>query len=485
MKSKHLFLQETKTALIVAMSLISFSACIDGYKDEATFSSDVKGVTLESPKSEEIAFKPSPDGTTLKIEWPVVYGAGGYQFSLYIVDDPGNPRAVGTENEIVDGCSVERKLLDDTNYKVIIRTLGNSDYDNKDAASATEAAFTTLIPTYATIPEGDISEWFANNPIPSDKEGEELAYVLKANGNYTMSAPIDFGKQKVTFRGEKVGHAKIALGANGRISTTAGLKLKFIDFDCSAVDGSSSTASLLLFSSTPDESTLGKNNYYIINDPIVIQSCEIKGIQRHLIYDNNKKYCPATLLINDCIVKLETTQEQAVIYFKQGFANDLTIQNSTFWHTGVKNNNYFVQYPGSGRPTNAGFIKGSVNYLNSTFYHVCYNKQWGNYTGFAGQSCVDWNMKKNIFLESGKGEVARRFLGGRTGQVTASFGQNTYWYNGTVPAEELKYDVSGTHFEVDPQLKDPTKGDFTVLATEQLTARTGDPRWLPELPEED
>ncbi|TRX42028.1 DUF4957 domain-containing protein [Bacteroides sp. HF-5092] len=485
MKSKQLFLRETGATLLVAMTLVSFSACIDGYKDDWTFSSDVRGVTLESPKSEEIAFKPSPDGGTLKVEWPVVHGAGGYQFSLYIVDDPDHPKAVGEENEIVDGCSVERKLIDDTNYKVVIKTMGNSEYNNKDAASSTEATFTTLIPTYATIPEGDIAEWFANNPIPNDKTDEELAYVLKANGKYTLSAPIDFGKQKVTFRGDKLGHANITYGINGRICTTAGLKMKFINFDCSAVDGASSTASLLLFSDTPDESIKGEGDYYIINDPVVIQSCEIKGIQRHLIYDNKKKYCPATLLINDCLVKLETTQEQAVIFFNQGFANDMTVQNSTFWHNGTKNNNYFLQYNNSGRPTRAGFVKGSVNYLNSTFYHVCYNKQWGSYNGFAGQTCVNWNMKQNIFLESGKGEVARRFLGGRTGQVTASFGQNTYWYNGEVPAEELKYDISGTHFETDPQLKDPANGDFTVLGTEQLTARTGDPRWLPELPEEE
>lgn len=241
MKSKHLFLQETKTTLLIAMALVSFSACIDGYKDDWTFSSDVKGVTLESPKSEEISFKPSPDGTSLKIEWPVVHGAGGYQFSLYIVDDPDNPKVVGEENEIVDGCSVERKLKDDTNYKAIIKTLGNSEYNNNDATSSTEAVFTTLIPTYAVIPEGDIAEWFANNPLPTDKEGEELAYVLKANGNYTLSAPIDFGKQKVTFRGEKIGHAKITYGADGRICTSAGIKIKFIDFDCSAVNGASST----------------------------------------------------------------------------------------------------------------------------------------------------------------------------------------------------------------------------------------------------
>lgn len=483
MKIKHLLMRGKRYTLLVTVAFFSFSSCIDGYKDDWTFSPDVRGVVLESPKSEDILFKPSADGAKLKIEWPVVYGAGGYQVSLYIVDDPDNPKVVGKENEVIDGCSMERPLVDDTNYKVVIKTLGNSEYNNKEASTSTEATFTTLVPAYAIIPEGDIAEWFVSNPLPTDKTEEELAYVLEANGNYTLSMPIDFGKQKVTLRGDKLGHAKIEYGKDGRICTSAGLKLKFIDFNCSNVPGSSSTASLLLFSSTPNEDIKGIGDYYIINDPIVIQSCEIFGIERHLVFDNKKKYCPAVLLINDCVVKLTTSQEQPVILFNQGFVNDLTIQNSTFWHNGEKNNNYLVQYNSSGRPTRAGFVKGSINYLNSTFYHICYNKQWGNYGGFVGQSCVDWNMKYNIFLDSGKGEVARRYLGGRKNQATASFTHNTYWYNGSFPSGEIEYDVSGTHLETDPQLKSPVTGDFTVQGADQIAARAGDPRWLPEMME--
>lgn len=479
MKNNHLFLKKNMYGMIFTIVVLFLSSCIDGYKDDWTFSSDVRGVTLESPKVDGITFTPSADGSSITVKWPVVHGSGGYEFSMYIVDDPEKPIAVGEEKETVDGCSVKRDLKEDTKYKMVIKTLGNTNYENKDAVSATEVSYTTLIPTYATIPQGDIADWFANNPIPTDKEGEELAYVLEADGNYTMSAPIDFGKQKVTFRGEKVGHAKIVCGDKGRISTTAGLKIKFIDFDCSAIDGASSDASLLLFSSTPDSEIKGTGDYYIINDPVVFQTCNIKGLQRHLVYDNKKKYCPATLLITDCVVELNTTQEQAVIYFNQGFVNDLTFQNSTFWHKGLKNNNYLVQYNGSGRPTRAGFATGSINYYNNTFYHVCYNKQWGNYNGFAGQSCVNWNMLNNIFLDSGKGEVVRRFLGGRKDQPTAKFAQNTYWYNGEFPTGELEYDKSGTHFATDPQLKNPVNGDFSVQGAEQLSARTGDPRWLP------
>lgn len=482
MKGKHLFLQ--RTALILMMGAFIFSSCTDiGVYKESEFTSDVMNTTLTSPDEDEIQFSPSPDGSSVRISWPVVHGAGGYEFTLFINDDPENPVAVGTENQIVDGCVVERQLRDDTNYKVVVKTLGNEIYNNKEAESTSSKEFTTMIPTYATIPSGsDVYEWFNSNPIPEGMEDEELAYVLEPNGSYTISGIVDFGSQPVTFRGDKIRKPSITMGSDGRISTTAGLKIKFIDFDISAIDGSSSSAAFLLLSDTPNEAIKGTGDYYLIEDPIVIQACNIKGVQRHLVYDNNKKYCVKTLLIDDCIVNLETTQEQPIIRYAQGFANDLTVRNSTFWHNGSKNNNYFVQYNNSGRPDRAGLVEASVNYLNSTFYNVCYNKQWGNYNGFAGRKNVYWNMKDNIFVDSGKGEVARRYLGGRRNQPSATFNNNTYWYDGEFASGESDWDT-GVIIMTDPQLKDPANADFTVMGAEQLSYRTGDPRWLPELEE--
>lgn len=480
MKGKHLFLQ--KMSLILLMGAFIFGSCTDiGVYKDTLYSSDVKNANLTSPNEDEIQFTPSPDGSTVSVTWPVVHGAGGYEFSLFINDDPDNPVAVGEENQVIDGCVAQRPLRDDTKYKVVVRALGNQLYNNKEAEVASNKEFTTLVPTYATIPSGtNISEWFDENPLPEDMGDEELAYVLEPNGNYTMTSIVNFGKQQVTFRGDKVRRPKVTMTDNARISTTAGLKVKFIDFDCSTIAGSSSTAAFLLLSSTPDDAIKGTGDHFIIRDPIVIQSCDITGLQRHLIYDNNKKYCTVTVLIDDCVVKLETTEEQPIIRYQAGFANDLTVKNSTFWHTGSKNNNYFVQYNNSGRPDRAGLVTASLNYLNSTFFNVCYNKQWGNYGGFAGRSSVYWNMKDNIFVDCGNGEVARRYLGGRANQPTATFANNTYWYNGAFASGESSWD-NGRKIETDPQLKNPANGDFTVLGSQQLEDRTGDPRWLPEI----
>jgi len=93
-----------KTRNIALLSaLMYFISCVNGYKDDWTFSSGVENTTLESPPAESITFTKNAEGTILTITWNVVYGALGYEFSFYDVSDPFNPVAI-IENETVDGC---------------------------------------------------------------------------------------------------------------------------------------------------------------------------------------------------------------------------------------------------------------------------------------------------------------------------------------------------------------------------------------------
>lgn len=482
MKMKHYFLWGKMFSMLLTAGLLSFASCAEGVDDES-WSSSVKGEIMKSPGAEELVITKSADESTLTISWPVVEGAGGYLFSLYIVDDPANPVAVGEENEFVDGCSVNRDLKSDTNYKIVVKTLGNDKYDNKDAESATEVAYSTLVPTFASIPPGDIYEYFQANPVPTEKTGEEIAYVLEGGAQYTMSGQVDFGNQFVTFRGDKTKHAKVAMTNDASIVISAGgLKVKFIDFDCSGMDASKSESSFIKFDKELDESIKTSKGYYTIYDPIVIQQCTIKDLPGHLFYDNKKKYVAATGLVDNCIVQTATaandTKNNGLVYFNQGWINDFTVKNSTFYNTSSTDAKYFVRYGSSARCDRAGFTQNFLSFYNNTFYKIANKGQWGNYNSFAGRNTSYWYMMDNIFLESGKGEVARRYLGGRQNQKTAYFDNNTYWYNGATENYN-NYDKSGTVIDADPMLADPANGDFTVGGAEQLARRTGDPRWLP------
>lgn len=465
--------------LLIIIAIMFLTSCIEGYTDDWTFSAGVKGVTLESPSSDKVVISKNAEGTELTIQWPVVYGAGGYQFSLYIVDDPENPVVVGEENQVIDGCSVKRPLQEDTKYKIIIKTLGNEKYDNKDAVSATEIAYSTLIPA-TVIPDGtDLSVYFTENAIPTSTD--EIAYELVAGGHYTLSAPVDFGAHWLTLRGDKVNRPTITYAIAGRLSTTAGLTMKFINFDCKAVAADATNGALLLLSATPDPAILGTGSYYIIPKPVVLKSCNITGINKRLIYDNNQKYALSALLIKDCIIPLNTTGD-GIIYMQSGFINNFTISNSTVYSL-VASSGYFLRYNNSGRPDRAGFVSGSINFYNNTFYNVVNNGQMGNYSGM-NSAYVKLNVSQNIFVDCGAKYVIRRLSGGGNNMVK-TLKDNCYWYGGAFPqAEEIDHtngDKSGTGYGEDPAFANATGGDFTVgtSATTIISKKGGDPRWLP------
>jgi len=479
---KQISLKKTRLMFAIALSLL-FASCIDGFKDNLTFSSGVTNTTLASPDSTKVVFSKDVKGN-LVVTWPVVYGAGGYQFSLYIVDDPANPVAVGTENDLIDGCSATRPLQEDTRYKVVIKTLGNTKANNKDALTAINAHYSTLLPAYAVIPDGtDLYQYFTTNAIPDSVH--ELAYEMVPNGKYTLSGPVDFQKHWITLRGDKVHHPTITYGIPGRLRTTAGFTLKYLDVDCNAMPPDATDAALLLLSATPDPAILStaNNSYYIIPKDIFFFSCKFYGINRRLIYDANIKYCLTTLSISNCIVALNALNDASggIIYLQGGFANTFTIKNSTIYDN-TASAGYFLRYSNSGRPDRAGFTSGSINFFNNTFYNIAYSGQFANYSGM-NSALVTLSATNNIFDNCGSGEVIRRLFVSASA-MKRSLNNNCYWYNGAYPelaeVTNATYgDKSGTAYGVDPGFTDPANGIFTTSAPAIISHQSGDPRWLP------
>ena len=187
MKNNLKFLRRKSIGMALIGVLTFFTACDKGIDADEVFVPNVTNSTLESPKADDVTITLSPDGTKLVVAWPVVDGAGGYEFTLYNVDNNENPIVVGIEKEIVDGCSVSRIVESDTQYKAVIRTLGNAKYNNKEAEVASEVPYSTLALSDATIESGSINEWLKANPIPEDKIGQEYTIDLVGrNIHWTM-----------------------------------------------------------------------------------------------------------------------------------------------------------------------------------------------------------------------------------------------------------------------------------------------------------
>lgn len=477
--------KKTNQLLLGAVLCFTALSCVDGYHDDVTWSSSVKNTQLESPAADQITISFSADGSEQTIAWPLVPGAGGYQVSVYNIDNPATPVLIGEENEVVDGISTTRTATEDTRFKVVIKTLGNTKNNNLEAVAATEKVYDNLLAVTAVIPDGtNLSDYFKSNPIPASST--ELCYELVPGGNYTMNDTIPIRQTTVTIRGDKVSHPKIVVTDGSFVNGGAGFKLKFIDMDYSGFVGLATTAVILMDANIPTTG-LSTGGYVVVptTAPIAIQSCKITGLKYYLFYDAGKKYAIGTFLIKDCIIGRSLNQNAAEIRFGSGMVKDLTITNSTIFSELADGSNRFIQISSgnvsSVKPATETWASGSMTVTNCTFHQCCKTSQSFNSNGAMRQVGDKVTIMNNIFVDSFNQEAIRRF---RSSNNTPIFtgGYNTYWYNGTFPLNEEAHaqgDKSGTIIMTDPQLTNLGNAQFQLLGASQIAARTGDPRWLP------
>lgn len=462
-------------------SVFLFSSCSDGFDSDEMFSSDVTGVQLTSPQEADIVITPNAAGDMQTISWKTVMGAGGYRVIVTRLAD--EPEVLC--DSVTDRSQLSVKRAEDENYTVSILTLGNDRYNNQEAEAPTVKSFNTFTPAVAVIPNGaDLKEWFEANPVPDDVEGD-AAYDLEMGGNYTMSGNIDFGSHNVVLRtASKTDLAKIELTGNASFMTYSGLTLKYLK-----VDAAKSETPFILMSPNPDDALkTGPKDHYIVNSPIVINSCELNNICGSLISNNGKKYCLSTFMVTNTIVRMTTVtsavkdQSFITMYNSGGVIAALYLANSTFYNVGDGDCRYFIRYNNNERGPQAGFAETILSSVNCTYYNIGHNAdaQWTNYSGVRRQNTTVPIWKNNIFYNCGHGEIMRRVLDGGYSLYSdkADIGNNTYWYDGAPESGNETYDPAH-QLQTDPAFADPANGNFTPSGAEQLEYRTGDPRWLP------
>jgi len=466
------------------LCLIALS-CVDGYHDDVQWSSSVHNATLESPAANQISIQFSADGTSQTIQWPLVPGAGGYQVTVYNADNPDSLFVIGQENELIDGISTKRPATEDTRYKVVIKTMGNPKNNNAEAQSATEKAYDNMLAVTAIIPDStNLNSYFTANPIPDSTT--ELCYELVPNGHYTMNGNVSTGLTTVTIRGDKVAHPYIAVTDGSFVNRGAGFKLKFIDMDYSGFVGTATNAVIQMDVNIPTTG-LSTGGYMVVptTKPIAIQTCKITGLKYYLFYDNSKKYAIGNFLIKDCIIGRSVNQNAAEIRFGAGIVKDLTITKSTIYSEVAAGSNRFIQISAGNvslvKPATETWANGSLTVTNCTFYQSNKTSDSFNSNGAMRQAGDKITIMNSIFVNSFNQAAIRRF---RSSNFTPTFtgGYNSYWFDGVFPTNEETHaqgDNSGTIIKTDPQLTYLGNAQFKLEGASQLSARTGDPRWLP------
>ena len=450
-------------------------SCADHYDGDESWSPQVKNTTLTSPETDKISITASPDGSTMTISWPVVYGAGGYAVELYNVNDPESPVLVKSDS--IDGCSFNVSREEDTNYSLTIRTLANQKYNNGEAKEGTQFLFNTFLPTYAEIPDGsDLKAWFEANPIPEDS-ASHLCYDLAPGGNYTLSGKIDFAGHQVTLRSSsKSNYANLVMEAGSYFNTYAGFTLKYLNINAEATN-----KPIISFSDEPSESIqnlIGEKGCYFIMDPVVVQGCNITKLGSSIMGSNSAKYDVRVVSINNTVVEVDktipTANSAAFVYMKTGFISDFTIKNSTVYSR-EQSDCFFIQH--AGRPKDVSDEEQRyVSIINCTLANIAYGKNFCDYHN--GQTTYHYTLKNTIVQDCGK---ANFLTGLNKGQSSDNpiwdVNNNTCWRDGAdASASQTGIKNPGLWLTTDPGI-DPANAKFTPAAAQQ-EAGQGDPRWI-------
>lgn len=490
--------------LLTIMTVSIFCSCADGYKDDATFESDVRNTQLLSPEIDKSCFSTvtTASGTEqVKMTWPLIKGAGGYLVNVSLMN--GDNAVAVVKDSIVDGLSVLFDKAEDSKYQVSVKTLGNTKLNNTDAAQATAYEYSTMIEGIS-VPEGQDIAAFVNSYI-AEHESEmqaamaeapssyETAFELTAGKQYTMNDSVDFKLFPVTFRSsDKYNPATVTVGENGYITTQAGVKIKFINFDCTNMK----QKGLLTLGGTPDESlstealglkALGATqNAFVITRPVLFQECMVKNLAYGMLYGNKANWALTDFRIQDCLVQLVNETNDPVINLygaSTGGVKDMTFKNTSF--VNLKDNAvtgaYFLRLSNASNAVprkiwGTGSV-GTVKILNCTYVKCMTGTNFAN--NYVSNADVTFTMKGNVFYDTWR---IQKFLGNCTKDVTAT--DNTIW-GITNPVDNTDKEKYAT--EEDPGFTAPTSaidltkknGGYNLKPTGAVAVagQFGDPRW--------
>ncbi len=394
----------TKTCSASLLVLLAAS-CADGFDDNERFDGGVRNAQLQSPEltADCFATMMNPDGSeSVKVTWPVVMGAGGYLCNVAVVDDPTNPVYLIADS-VVDGCSLVFDRFEDTKYSFSIKSLGNDKLNNREAESASVFAYSTLVPALTVPADAEISEWI-NSQLASASGDEELGFELLAGQTYALNGTVNFDMAKVTFRGDKSNRPTVIVGEEGCIMTQAGIKLKFINFDCS----NSKRTGLLELSDNPNPAisteALGykkdgaNQDGFVINDPVIIQECNVKNLHNSLVFGNKKNWSMRDFRMSECIVQLNNEGSNSVIHLQgasNGLIKELRIENCTFYNLVKNEKAYFIRYSNSSNAQPKKIFGNGDNSSTHSISHCTFAKTFSN-KDFANNMPNTNTIKTNV-----------------------------------------------------------------------------------------
>ena len=496
---------------LVAVSML-FAGCAQGVDDE-TFVSSVTNQQLESPAAADLAISFVTDASgveRIKVNWPTILGASAYLCNVWNVNDPENPILL-VENEEVDGTSFTFSLLDDTNFRISVLTLGNKKYNNKDAVSATSIEYFVGVQG-VTIPSGsDIGDFIAADiarnaeawaAARANDVNFEVAYDLEQGGQYTMNTQIDFGLQPARIRClAESNRPQVVMGegVNG-IYTAAGLRCVNINFDCTSLPVQKGQGVVTLSPVQYPELILvsqkgGNDKMYELKKPVRFENCNFKNVPVCFFSTGRNAWAMRQLDITNCIIQLNhnssgdgsdiiSAYDSKGTYVGEsqiwrGAIQKIAIRNSTIYNLGDCGGR-FLRF--ASKDMNRHFETNSGEFLmeNCTVIHPCVKQnQFANNT----PNNKDYKIVFNNNVLYDVCYINKLIQGSCTKDIDKKRNTiKTITQKDTEDSGDLNYCTAE-----DPQfaapmseldLTDSQYGGQNFKASGAISSTIGDPRWL-------
>lgn len=488
--------------LFMCSATLFLGSCAEGSDEEAAFLSEVRNQQLVSPELGKGCFSTitAADGSeNVKFTWPLVKGAGGYKVNIGIVD--GDKVEPIVTDQFVDGLSLLFPKSEDTKYEVSVIALGNEKLNNTGATEASKYLYSTMVDG-VEVPAGDIAA-FINGylaehkaeieaAVADDPNNYELGFTLKEGTAYTMEAPVEFGVTPIVLQGaDKNNRPTVTVGESGYLCNQTGLKVKYINFDCTGMKA----YGLLMFGEHVDEFSTealgyknigGNQDCWVMNKQVMFKGCMVKGLANSFIYSNDKNWALRDLRIDDCIIQMSNTGSKSFIDLcanssGKGGIKDLTLRNSTIMNLVDNENSYFIRLANASN-AQAQKIWGTGNrntlsFENLTIVKVMSNKNFADrYVNSA--SVCDVAIKGCIFYDTWR---IQKLIGNNQQSIQPT--DNTIWgiKNPVDNTDATKYAT-----EEDPAFTGPflqeldlsaPNGGINLHAAGTLSSTMGDPRW--------
>ncbi len=303
----------------------------------------------------------------------------------------------------------------------------------------------------------ELSAALESNPMP-----ESIAINLAAGGSYTASSSIN---------------------------TAAPLTITGDADQPATIDASALAEPLVAISTTPYESTLDANNFYVVGD-IAMSNIIVKGLSRQLVYGNKVRSLIGKLSLDNSIIEVASGNKTVFDFNGGGVVGQLSVANSTIYGNPQHTGQFYSSQSGQ-KATEAGLEMQQFSLLNSTLYNIAYDKNVNSHRQ-SNQKWLGYEIKNCLVVDCGKsGQFVRGFNGGQNGS-------NPVW---SIEGNSFQRIVDGAFTDVaanedtgdaDEPVKDNVEGvvvfaadyangDFTLGNCPQSVAKVGDPRWLSDV----